>query len=341
MRKRLFFLAAVTLLAILPSCQRPQTEAFDYEQVSPNDKIIIRFSHVVGEDTPKGQAARLFAKLMKERTQGKVEVQIFSNGSLYTDVEELEALQKGEVQIIAPALSKASLLVPELGAFDLPYLYPKLEDYHKVLDGNVGSLLKQSVEKRGMVALAFWDSGFKHFTTNSKPIQLPEDLKGSVMRTMPSAVLDQQFILLQATPVEMNFNDVYLALEQQKIHGQENSISNIYTKRFYKVQKYMSLTEHGYLGYIVLMKQDFWNGLPPQIQKVIQETMKEVTDWERQQAVKIEETQLREIEKCECIKITRLTDAEKSYWKQFFQPLYQVMERRLGSGFLQELKQHR
>ncbi|WP_216640716.1 DctP family TRAP transporter solute-binding subunit [Effusibacillus lacus] len=336
MPNRVLFTACVIILTLLSACS--SNKATDYEQISENDKIVIRFSHVVGEDTPKGQAARLFAKLVKERTKGKVEVQVFSNSSLYKDSEELEALAQGRVQMIAPALSKLSDLVPELGVFDLPYLYSDLDGYHKVFDGKIGSLIADSVESKNMVSLAFWDSGFKQFTSNLRPIRKPEDLTGSTMRIMPSSVLDQQFSLLRVNPVQINFNDVYLALEQGKIHGQENTISNIYSKRFYRVQKYMTLSDHGYLGYLVVIDKKFWNRLPVEIQKVIKETMNEVTAWQRNQAVQIEKDKLKEIQDCRCIEITGLTADEKAAWRQLFRPLYQEMEQRLGSTFFSELQ---
>lgn len=334
MRKKILALLLIVTLTLVSACA---PKAKDNEQVSENEKIVIRFSHVVGEDTPKGQAARLFAKLMKERTNGKVEVQVFSNSSLYKDSEELSALQQGYVQMIAPALSKMSSQIPELGVFDLPYLYPSLDDYHKVLDGTIGKRIAAAVDQKNMVSLAFWDSGFKQLTSNVKPIRNPQDLAGSTIRIMPSSVLDQQFSLLQVSPVQINFNDVYLALEQNQINGQENTISNIYTKRFYKVQKYMTLSDHGYLGYEVLMDKKFWNQLPPPIQKTITDTMKEVTDWQRSQTSKIEQEQLKQIYNCRCIDIEKLNDAQKAKWKAFFQPLYQSMEHRLGENFFREL----
>lgn len=326
------FLLTVALLAA--ACA---PKAVDHEQIGENDKIIIRFSHVVGEDTPKGQAARLFAKLMKERTNGKVEVQVFSNGSLYKDSEELEALQQGRIQVIAPTLSKLTHIVPELGAFDLPYLYSDLEGYHRVFDGTVGERIAKSLEKNNMIVLGFWDNGFKQFTNNVRPIRMPRDLAGTTMRIMPSAVLNDQFTLLQVHPVEINFNDVYSALEKGTIDGEENTISNIYTKRFYRVQKYMTLSDHGYLGYLVVIDKKFWNRLSPGLQRTIAQTMGEVTSWERTQAGKIEQAQLREIYNCNCIRIDTLSDAEKANWKRFYQPLYQEMEQKLGQEFFREL----
>lgn len=335
MRSNLCLIVITIVLVILTACT---PKAIDYEQVSKDEKIIIRFSHVVGEDTPKGQAARLFAKMIKERTNGKVEVQVFSNSSLYKDSEELEALQSGHVQIIAPALSKVNKFVPELAAFDLPYLYSDLAEYHQVLDGEVGSLIQTKFEKLGFKPIAFWDSGFKQFTNNLLPIHKPEDMENLTMRTMPSSVLDQQFMQLKVKAIEMNFDDVYSALEKKTIHGQENSISNIYTKRFYTVQNYLTISDHGYLGYIVLMDQKFWNELSPEIQAIIAMTIREVTVWQRRKVVSIEQEQLEEINNCKCIEIEHLTDEEKHEWRTFFQPLYQTMKLRLGADFFNKLE---
>lgn len=337
MRRKTTLLAGTLTLALLllAACS---PAAIDNEQVSEKDKIVIRFSHVVGEDTPKGQAVRMFAKLMKERTNGKVEVQVFSNSSLYKDSEELDALHQGRVQMIAPALSKLSNVVPELGIFDLPYLYPDLEGYHKVFDGKIGSVLSDSVAKHNMVPLGYWDSGLKQFTTNLRPIHKPADLAGSSMRIMPSTILDQQFNLLQVKAVQTDFNDVYTALEQGRIQGQENTISNIYSKKFYQVQRYMTLSDHGYLGYLVLIDQKFWNRLPADIRTTMRDTMDEVTRWQRQQSIKIEQDKLKEIEKCNCIQISKLSAADKAEWRKYFQPLYSDMEKRLGSDLFRELQ---
>ncbi|UFJ38906.1 DctP family TRAP transporter solute-binding subunit [Brevibacillus humidisoli] len=314
----LFFL--ILAAALLVSCGRKAT---DYEQVSEAEKLIIRFSHVVGEDTPKGQAARRFAALMKERTNGRVEVQVFANGSLYSDYEELKALQEGYIQMIAPSLSKLSELAPEVEAFDLPFLYPSLTDYHRVLDGEAGRRLTEMIEQKGLVPLAFWDNAFKQFTSSPRPIHVPSDMQGMRVRIMPSKVLNKQFAMLGAKPLEMSFNDVYLALEKGQLDGQENTISNIYTKRFYRVQDHLTISNHGYLGYLVLMNGEFWERLPDEIRQTFVETIREVTLWERQMAEQINREQLDYIKACDCISIYRLTPDEKRHWKQFFQPLYQ------------------
>lgn len=309
----------------------------DYEQVSEEEKIIVRFSHVVGEDTPKGQAARRFASLIKERTQGKVEVQVFANSSLYTDYEELKALQDGYIQIIAPAFSKLSTLVPEVEVFDLPFLYKRLDDYHRVLDGEAGKRLAEMMQRQGLKPLAYWDNSFKQFTSSNRPIHLPTDLQGLKMRIMPSTVLNRQMRLLGAQPIEISFNDVYLSLEKGELDGQENTVSNIYTKHFHRVQQYLTISDHGYLGYFVLMNQEFWQQLPADIQTVMVETMREVTLWERQKAEEINTEQLQQIKACNCIDIKRLSQSERDRWKQYVQPLYQSELQKWDQSFVSAL----
>ena len=311
-------LLLLLIALLLAACGR---KAIDYEQVSESEKLILRFSHVVGEDTPKGQAARRFAALMKERTNGRVEVQVFANGSLYSDYEELKALQEGYIQMIAPSLSKLSGIVPEVEAFDLPYLYLTLEDYHRALDGEAGRRLMGMIEARGLVPLAFWDNAFKQFTSSNRPIREPSDMQGMRVRIMPSAVLNKQFVMMGAEPLEMSFNDVYLALEKGQLDAQENTISNIYTKRFYRVQQHMTLSDHGYLGYLVLMNQSFWERLPAEIRRTLVETIREVTIWQRKLAARLNEEQLAQITSCQCIAINRLSPEEKQRWQQFFAPL--------------------
>lgn len=326
----------IGMLLLFVACS---PRAVDYEQVSEDEKIVIRFSHVVGEDTPKGQAARLFAKMVEEKTDGKVEVQVFANGSLYKDPEELQALRDGNIHMIAPSLSKLTPIVPELGVFDLPFLYPSIKEYHLAFDGILGKMITDKMKRQGLVPMAFWDNGFKQFTNNTKPIVTPEDLQGIKVRIMPSSVLDQQFALLQAQPIEMSFNDVYSALEQGSVDGQENTISNIYTKKFHKVQKYMTISDHGYLSYMVLMDQAFWSQLPSYVQNAIVEAMDEVTAWQRDAAEKINREQFMLIEKCECIEIYRLNDEQKESWKDFFRPLYMQIEGNMDKDFIRKWKQ--
>ncbi len=324
----------VILIVSLSGCQR---YVKDYEQFSNEEKIIIRFSHVVGEDTPKGMAARKFAQLVKERTNGKVEVQVFANGTLYKDGEEWDALQKGNIQMIAPATSKMTSKIPELQIFDLPFLFSNLEQVHRITDGNIGKSIFQALQKYKVEPLAIWDNGFKQFTNRYYSLHKPEDFRGLTFRVMPSAVLKEQFVMLGAKAEVRNFNDVYQSLVNDEIDAQENTISNIYTKKFYEVQDYLMISNHGYLGYLILMDQQFWNKLSPEYKVIIKESMVEVTEWERMMAQELQQQQLQHIRDCDCITIEEWTDEERKRFHKFYEPLYLKLEEKVNKKFLDEV----
>ena len=325
---KFFILFFVLLMVVITTgCQK---YAKDDEQFSEEEKIIIRFSHVVGEDTPKGQAARKFAELMKERSKGKVEVQVFSNGSLYRDGEEWDALKKNEVQMIAPSMSKLIPKIPELQVFDLPFYFKDLDQIHKVADGEVGEMVFQSAKRNQVTPLAIWDNGFKQLTNRGHSLHSPKDFVNLHFRIMPSPILEEQFAMLGAVGEARNFNDVYESLKNKEVNGQENTISNIYTKRFFDVQDYFIVSNHGYLGYLVIMNEDFYQKLDPTIQVMIEKTMEEVTVWQRKKALEIENKQLELIKKCQCIQVESLTDEEKAVFKKLYQPLYQKVRRDLS-----------
>lgn len=328
-------LFTIFILFALVGCQ---SYAKDFEQIDQNEKIIIRFSHVVGEDTPKGQAARYFASLMKEKTNGKVEVQVFANGSLYRDGEEWDALQNGEIQMIAPAMAKLTERIPELKIFDLPFFFDNIDQIHELADGTVGTLIYQSAKKQKVVPLSIWDNGFKQFTNRDFPLKKATDFKGLIFRIMPSSVLDHQFAFLGAEAEAINFNDVYQSLDKKVIDGQENTISNIYTKKFYRVQNYLTLSNHGYLGYLVVMNQDFWNQLTPELQKTIKESIAEVTIWQRKKSMELENYQLDLIKACNCIQIDTLEQKEIDRFKAIYSSIYKDLELELNPTFITEVK---
>lgn len=328
----------VLLLFLLPlSLSGCQSYARDYEQFNGDEKIIIRFSHVVGEDTPKGIAARRFAQLVKEKSQGKIEVQVFANGSLYRDGEEWDALQKGNIQMIAPALSKMTSKIPELQIFDLPFFFSDIDQIHQMTDGKIGVSIFQKAKKYNVMPLAIWDNGFKQYTNLYYPLHKPEDFKGLNFRIMPSPILKEQFIMVDAKAEAQNFNDVYQLLADQQINAQENTISNIYTKKFHEVQNYLTLSNHGYLGYLVMMSGDFWNRLSPEYQSIIIESMNEVTVWQRLMALELQSQQLQAIKECHCIQIEELSDEEWQHFSEFYKPLHQSLEKKLGIS-LTEIK---
>ncbi len=219
------------LICILVSCRASYPT--DHEQLSEEERIVIRFSHVVGEETPKGLAARKFAKLVKERTNGRVEVQVFPNGTFYRDGEEIDALLRGDIQMIAPATSKLTDLVPEFSVIDLPFAFENEKEVHSYLTGPIGNELLQKLLAKGVYPLDIWDNGFKQMTNNRGPLVHLEDFMGLKIRIMPSWVLEEQFQTLQATSVHLTFNEVFQQLEMNGIDGQENTLSNITSRNLF------------------------------------------------------------------------------------------------------------
>ncbi len=233
--------AATILAAAAASAQQP---------------IVIKFSHVVAVDTPKGKGAEYFKKLAEERTKGRVKVEVYPNSSLFKDGEEMEALQLGSVQMLAPSVAKFGPLgVREFEVFDLPYIFDNYEELHKVTGGNVAALLFKKLESKGIVGLAYWDNGFKDISAN-KPLHLPADYKGLKMRIQSSKVLGDEIKALGAIPQVMAFSEVYQGLQTGVVDGTENPPSNFYTQKMQEVQKYLALTDHGVIGYAVIVEQE-------------------------------------------------------------------------------------
>jgi C4-dicarboxylate-binding protein DctP len=305
-------LAALVILSLSTGCARPIN---DREQVNPEEKIVIKFSHVVSEDTPKGLAAKRFADLVNLRTGGHVEVQVFPNSTLYKDGEEMQALLSGAVQIIAPSTSKLGDMFPRWQIFDMPYVFAGVEDINKAMQGVIGKSLYEDLEKGGLQPLGFWYNGFKQITSSKKPIINASDFKGLRFRIMiNSSILEEQFLQLGAIPVKMNFNEVYEALSASYIDGQENTVSNIYTQKYFEKQPYLTISNHGFLGYAVITNKEFWNGLPPDIRKTLELTMQEVTRWEMKQSSMINDRDMKSLLATGKVVVHQQTPREREEW---------------------------
>lgn len=312
-------LVALLFLFSLTACSSRVT---DYDQVGPKDKLIIRFSYVTGEDTPKGLASKRFKELVEERSNGKVEVQIFPNSTLYSDAQELDELKKGDIQMIAPAISKLSNVVPEVQLFDLPFLFQSQQDVWSLADGPVGQELFRLLEKKGYKALAVWDNGFKEITNSRHQIKSPSDFSDLSFRIMPSETLEKQFESVGATTVVVPFDELYFSLEKGQVEGEENTISNIYNKKLYTSQRFLTKSDHGYLGYFVLVDQKFWATIPPDTRKMLTQTLQEVTDWERQLAMKKNEQEFELLKQRKDVQTFVLGTKEKNQWKEAFHTTY-------------------
>ena len=293
-------------------------------------EIVIKFSHVVAADTPKGKAAEYFKKLAEERTKGKVKVQVYPNSQLYKDKEELEALQLGAVQMLAPSLAKFGPLgVKEFEVFDLPFIFDDYNDLHKVTQGPVGQQLLAKLEPKGIKGLAFWDNGFKSFSANT-PIKTPADLRGKKLRIQSSKVLEEEVRALGALPQVMAFSEVYQALQTGVVDGTENPPSNFYTQKMHEVQKHLSTTNHGYLGYAVIVNKKFWDGLPADVRTQLDGAMKDATRYANDIAAKENANDLESVRKSGKTQIYNPTPAERAAFKKALVPVHEEMTGRIG-----------
>lgn len=334
-----FFIILLILVLTLVSYEIKEYPT-DYEQLSEDERLVIRFSHVVGEDTPKGMAARKFAELIKKRSNGYIEVQVFSNGTLYKDGEEMNALLRGDIQLIAPATSKLTELVPEISVFDLPYAFYSLEEVHEYVQSEKGQKLTDQLKEQNLKAVGLWDSGFKQISNSNRPIEYFKDLNGLKMRIMPSDILAKQFLTAGASPKRIDFNTVFNQLQKRNVDGQENTLTNITSKNLYSLQNYLTISNHGYLGYFILFNLDFWNSLSTDEQQLIADTLEEVQQWEWNLTKQLNQQKIQDIEKCKCIQIHYLSDEDKKEWEEQFSPVYDYYIDHFGEEYIKALPKY-
>ncbi len=299
--------------------------------------IVIKFSHVVANDTPKGHAAEYFKKKAEELTKGRVKIEVYANSTLYKDKEEMEALQIGAVQMLAPSLAKFGPLgVKEFEAFDLPYIFDNYEELHKVTQGPLGRTLLDKLDSKGVKGLAYWDNGFKSFSAN-KPLKTTADFKGMKMRIQSSKVLESQMRALGSLPQVLAFSEVYQALQTGVVDGTENPISNLYTQKMHEVQKHLTLSEHGYLGYAVITNKKFWDALPADIRKQLEDAMNQSTLYANQIAKVENEQALENVKKSGKTQVYTPTAAERLELKKALLKTHADMESRIGKDLIQSI----
>jgi len=289
---------------------------------------------VVAKDTPKGKAAERFKELAEKATKGRVKVDIYPNSTLYKDKEELEALQLGAVQMLAPSLAKFGPLgVKEFEVFDVPYMFQSRDVLHRVTEGPIGAGLLAKLEPKGITGLAFWDNGFKVMSSNV-PMHLPTDLKGKKLRIQSSKVLDAQMRALGANPQVMAFSEVYQALQTGVVDGTENPPSNLYTQKMHEVQKHVSVTNHGYLGYAVIVNKKFWDGLPADIRAALNEAMKGATRYANAIAQIENDSALEAVVKSGKTTVYTPNNKELAAWMRVMVPVEKEMEGRIGKDLI-------
>src|SRR5690348_4819191 len=293
--------------------------------------IIIKFSHVVANDTPKGKGSLKFKELAEKYTNGRVKIEVYPNSSLYKDKEEIEALQLGSVQMLAPSTAKfAPLGVKEFEALDLPWLFKDDATYDKAMKGPVGKWLFKKLEAKGITGLAYWDNGF-HMVSSNRPLLNATDFQGLKIRISGSKIADQYFRVLGSIPQIMAFSEVYQALQTGVVDGCENTASNYLTQKFHEVQKDITVSYHAHLQYAVIVNTKFWNGLSPDIRGQLEKAMAEATDYTNSIARKENDDALAEIKKSGKTTLHYLTDDERKAWQAAMQPTYKWAKGRVGA----------
>ena len=295
--------------------------------------IVIKFSHVVAENTPKGKMANKFRDLVKERLDGKVVVEVYPNSQLFGDNKVLEAMLLGDVQMAAPALSKFSRYTKKLQLYDLPFLFENMAAVDRFQQSESGKKLLNSVSKKGLIGLGYLHNGLKQLSA-SKPLRVPADAKGLKFRIMSSDVLAAQFKAVHATPLKKPFSEVFTLLQTKAIDGQENTWSNIYSKKFFEVQPYITESNHGLLDYMVVTSAEFWNGLPADIRTELQKALDEAIAYGNQVAAEKSQADKQKIIDSKRSEIIELTPAERAQWVEVMKPVWKQFEGQIGKDLI-------
>lgn len=299
--------------------------------------ITIKFSHVVAPDTPKGKGAEKFKQLAEAYTEGKVKVEVYPNSQLYKDKEELEALQLGAVQMLAPSLAKFGPLgVREFEVFDLPFIMKNYDDLRKITDGPVGRALLDKLDAKGIIGLAYWDNGFKVMSANSQ-LHVPDDFLGLKMRIQSSKILEAQMKALGAVPQVLAFSEVYQALQTGVVDGTENPPSNMYTQKMHEVQKHATVSNHGYLGYAVIVNKAFWEGLPEDVRTQLEKAMTESTAYANEIAQKENDNSLAAMKAAGTTTFYELTPEQREEWVAALKPVHTEMADRVGADLIKQV----
>lgn len=299
--------------------------------------LVIKFSHVVAHDTPKGKGALRFKELAEKYTGGKARVDVYPNSTLYKDKEELDALNSGAVHLLAPSTAKFRPIgVPEFEAMDLPFIFKDDATYDRVVKGPVGQGLLKRLETKGITGLGFWDNGF-HMLSSNTPLLMPSDFQGKKFRISGSKIADQYLRLMGALPQIMAFSEVYQALQTGVVDGCENTPSNYLTQKFYEVQKHITVSSHAHLQYAVVTNTKWWNGLPADMRGQLTKAMNEATDYTNSIAAQENVDALKQIKATGRTTLHYLTDAQRQAWYDKMKPIYATAKDRIGKQIVEDL----
>ncbi|WP_120993293.1 TRAP transporter substrate-binding protein [Stutzerimonas urumqiensis] len=297
------------------------------------DPIVIKFSHVVADNTPKGQGALMFKKLVEERLPGKVKVEVYPNSSLFGDGKEMEALLIGDVQMLAPSLAKFEHYAKPVQIFDLPFLFDNIEAVDRFQASPEGRALLTSMEDKNITGLAYWHNGMKQLSAN-EPLREPSDARGLKFRVQASNVLEEQFKALRANPRKMSFAEVYQGLQTGVVNGTENTWSNYYSQKVHEVQPYFTHSDHGVIDYMLITNTEFWKGLPDDVRTELEKIIDEVTVAVNKQADDLNREARAAIEKAGTSEIIELTPEQRQKWREAMKPVWDKFEDEIGADLI-------
>ncbi len=302
--------------------------------------IVVKFSHVVAESTPKGQGALKFKEVAEKLLPGKVDVQVFPSSQLFGDGKEMEALLLGDVQFIAPSLSKFDRYTKKIQLFDLPFLFDDIAAVDSFQQSADGKALLDEMKNRGLQGVAYWHNGMKQLSTNKDKLTRPEDVKGLKFRIQASDVLEAQFRSLGANPQKMAFAEVYQALQTGVVDGQENTWSNIHSQKFHEVQKTIANTNHGVIDYMVVTNSKWWEGLPADVRDGLRQAMDEATAHANKLANDLNERDRKRIEEAGKAKIQELSKDDVAAWRKAMEPVWKKFEGDIGADLIKAALGH-
>ena len=297
------------------------------------EPITIKFSHVVADNTPKGQGALLFKKLAEERLPDKVKVEVYPNSSLFGDGKEMEALLLGDVHMLAPSLAKFEHYAKAIQIYDLPFLFDDLAAADRFQSSPQGKALLTSMEDKNITGLAYWHNGTKQMSAN-KPLREPSDARGLKFRVQASQVLEEQFKAVRANPRKMSFAEVYQGLQTGVVNGTENTWSNYESQKVHEVQKYITESDHGLIDYMVITNTTFWKGLPEDVRSELEQIMVEVTAEVNRQADQLNQTAKRTIAESGKTESIQLTPEQRAQWREAMRPVWKKFENEIGADLI-------
>lgn len=324
------------LILSLVGCGSASQPTSTTDKPKDGQKYTLKLGHVANTTNPYAMAADRFAQLVKERTNGNVEIQVYPSSQLGDQRDLLEGLQLGTIDIVLTSSAVLAQFAPKVQVIDLPYLFRDSQHVYKVLDGPLAKDIFTGLDKVGMENISSWENGFRHLTNSRNPITKPEDMKGLKIRVMENKVYIEMMKALGANPTPMAMGEVFTALQQKTVDAQENPISQIFASRFYEVQKYLTLDGHTYSPELVVFSTKTISKLPKDYMDTIRKTADEVRDWERK---KMADDEAKMLDTCKQsgMQVTTLTPEQQKSFADAMKPVWGQFESIVGKDLIDKI----